>query len=207
MQQERTDIVVVWFKRDLRLIDHAPILNAQKEHLPVLFIYCFEPSIMQYEDSDERHWRFVYESLQDLQQQLQKFNTQIAIFHQEADFVFKNLQLAFNIKAVFSHEEVGNHLTYKRDLQLQKYFEQNQIKWHEFQHNGVIRKLKSRKNWAALWKQKMQDPPALIILQDTPFVNLDNDFYTIIKGPTLPLSITTPHASFQKGGEGYAWKY
>lgn len=207
MQQERTDIVVVWFKRDLRLIDHAPILNAQKQQLPILFIYCFEPTIMHYEDSDERHWRFVYESLQNLQQQLQKYNAQIVIFHQEADFVFKNLQLEFNIKTVFSHEEVGNHLTYKRDLQLQKYFDQNQIKWREFQHNGVIRKLKSRKNWAALWKQKMQEPPALINLQDTPFVNLDNDFYNIIKGPLLPLNITTAHASFQKGGEGYAWKY
>jgi deoxyribodipyrimidine photo-lyase len=207
MQQERTDIVVVWFKRDLRLIDHAPILNAQMHQLPILFIYCFEPTIMHYEDSDERHWRFVYESLQDLQQQLLKFNTQIAIFHQEVSYVFESLQLKYNIKAVFSHEEVGNHLTYKRDLQLQKYFEQNQIKWHEFQHNGVIRKLKSRKNWAALWKQKMQEPPALISLQATPFVQLDKHFYNIIKGPLLPLSITTAHASFQKGGECYAWKY
>ena len=207
MKDIREEIVVVWFKRDLRLIDHAPILNAQKDNFPILFIYCFEPTIMNYDDSDVRHWRFVYESLQDLQKQLSKFDTQISIFHQEANYVFENLHLKYNIKSVFSHEEVGNHLTYKRDIRLKKYFEQNQIKWHEFQHNGVIRKLKSRKNWAALWKQKMQAAPELVNLSNTKFLNLAENFYQTIKGPLLPTQITTHHTSFQHGGEGFAWKY
>ena len=207
MKQEREEIVVVWFKRDLRLIDHAPILNAQKQNLPILFVYCFEPSIMHYEDSDVRHWRFVYESLQDLQKQLSNFDTQIAIFHKEANDVFEKLQLKYNIKAVFSHEEVGNHLTYKRDIRLKKYFEQAQIKWHEFQHNGVIRKLKSRKNWAELWKQKMQAAPEFLNLNNTQFLNLDENFYQTIKGQSLPSQITIHHPSFQHGGEGFAWKY
>ena len=93
MKDIREEIVVVWFKRDLRLMDHAPILNAQKDNFPILFIYCFEPTIMNYDDSDVRHWRFVYESLQDLQKQLSKFDTQIVLFHQEADYVFENLHL------------------------------------------------------------------------------------------------------------------
>jgi deoxyribodipyrimidine photo-lyase len=207
MKDIREEIVVVWFKRDLRLMDHAPILNAQKDNFPILFIYCFEPTIMNYDDSDVRHWRFVYESLQDLQKQLSKFNTQIAIFHQEANYVFENLHLKYNIKSVFTHEEVGNHLTYKRDIRLKKYFDQNQIKWHEFQHNGVIRKLKSRKNWAALWKQKMQAAPELVNLSDTKFLNLAENFYQTFKGPLLATQITTHHSSFQHGGEGFAWKY
>ena len=41
MEELREEMVVVWFKRDLRLIDHAPIVKAQKENLPILFIYCF----------------------------------------------------------------------------------------------------------------------------------------------------------------------
>lgn len=80
MDSTRQDIVVVWFKRDIRLIDHEPIMLAQEEKLPILFVYCFEPSIMGYDDSDERHWRFVYESLQDLQTKLLPYNTQVAIF-------------------------------------------------------------------------------------------------------------------------------
>jgi len=207
MEEIKEKINVVWFKRDLRLMDHAPLLMAQQENVPQLLIYCFEPSIMRYEDSDVRHWRFVYESLQDLQAQLLPFNTQIAIFHQEAQLVFESLNKKYVLQTVFSHEEVGNHLTYQRDIALKKYFKQHQISWQEFQHNGVVRKLKSRKNWAALWKQKMQSAPALVNLNNSKFFKIDEGFYDSIKGTSLFSTITTHHPSFQNGGETYAWKY
>ncbi len=55
-------INIVWFKRDLRFTDHEPLYLAQMEEIPVLLVYFFEPSIMNYDDSDLSHWRFVYES-------------------------------------------------------------------------------------------------------------------------------------------------
>jgi deoxyribodipyrimidine photo-lyase len=207
MDSTRQDIVVVWFKRDLRLIDHEPIMLAQQQNLPILFVYCFEPSIMGYDDSDDRHWRFVYESLQDLQTKLLPYNTQVAIFYGEALFVFTALAKNYNIKAVYSHQEIGNKRTYDRDISLQKYFKEQHILWHESQQNGVIRKLKSRKNWAALWNQTMQSAIAEVNLDTAQFLTLDINFYDTIKGPELPKQITTHHSSFQKGGETFAWKY
>ena len=207
MDSTRQDIVVVWFKLDLRLIDHEPIMLAQHEKLPILFVYCFEPSIMDYDDSDDRHWRFVYESLQDLQTKLLPYNTEVAIFYGEALFVFTALAKQYNIKAVYSHQEIGNKLTYDRDISLQKYFREQHIHWYESQQNGVIRKLKSRKNWAALWNQKMQSAIAELKLETASFLILDTAFYDTIKGPELPKQITTHHPSFQRGGETFAWKY
>ena len=207
MDSTRQDIVVVWFKRDIRLIDHEPIMLAQRQNLPILFVYCFEPSIMGYDDSDDRHWRFVYESLQDLQTKLLPYNTQVAIFYGEALFVFTALTQQYNIKAVYSHQEIGNKRTYDRDISLQKYFKEQHIHWQESQQNGVIRKLKSRKNWAALWNQTMQSAIAAINLDTASFLILDTAFYDTIKGPELPKQITTYHPSFQKGGETIAWKY
>jgi deoxyribodipyrimidine photo-lyase len=207
MDSTRQDIVVVWFKRDIRLIDHEPIMLAQRQNLPILFVYCFEPSIMGYDDSDDRHWRFVYESLQDLQTKLLPYNTQVAIFYGEALFVFTALTQQYNIKAVYSHQEIGNKRTYDRDISLQKYFKEQHILWHESQQNGVIRKLKSRKNWAALWNQTMQSAIAEVNLETASFLILDTAFYDTIKGPQLPKQITTYHPSFQKGGETFAWKY
>jgi len=207
MDSTRQDIVVVWFKRDIRLIDHEPIMLAQRQKLPILFVYCFEPSIMGYDDSDDRHWRFVYESLQDLQTKLIPYNTQVAIFYGEALFIFTALAKQYNIKAVYSHQEIGNKRTYDRDISVQKYFKEQHIHWHESQQNGVIRKLKSRKNWAALWNQKMQSVPAVVNLESATFLTIDTAFYETIKGPELPKQITAHHPSFQKGGETYAWKY
>jgi deoxyribodipyrimidine photo-lyase len=180
---------------------------AQRQNLPILFVYCFEPSIMGYDDSDDRHWRFVYESLQDLQTKLLPYNTQVAIFYGEALFVFTALTQQYNIKAVYSHQEIGNKRTYDRDISLQKYFKEQHIHWQESQQNGVIRKLKSRKNWAALWNQTMQSAIAAVNLDIASFLILDTAFYETIKGPELPKQITTHHSSFQKGGETFAWKY
>ena len=162
---------------------------------------------MGYDDSDDRHWRFVYESLQDLQTKLLPYNTQVAIFYGEALFVFTALATQYNIKAVYSHQEIGNKRTYDRDISLQKYFKEQHILWHESQQNGVIRKLKSRKNWAALWNQTMQSAIAAVNLDRATFLILDAAFYDTIKGPELPKQITTHHSSFQKGGETFAWKY
>ncbi len=200
-------IVIVWLKRDLRLTDHEPIFNAQKQQLPILFIYLFEPSVMDYADSDVRHWRFVNESLQDLQIKLLDCNAQVYIFHSEALLVFEKLKRHYNIDSIFSHQEIGNKITYDRDIAIKAFCAKNQIDWKESQHNGVIRKLKSRKNWSKRWEQTMTAEPKLIDLQSLNFFNLDSSIYNEIKGAELDSSITNRDSNFQQGGESYAWKY
>jgi deoxyribodipyrimidine photo-lyase len=49
----------------------------QNSGLPLLFVYFFEPTVMNYEDSDVRHWRFIYESVQDLQDKLNPTNSKL----------------------------------------------------------------------------------------------------------------------------------
>ena len=77
----KTAINIVWFKRDLRFTDHEPLFTAQQQNLPIVFIYFFEPSVMAYHDSDTRHWRFIYESLHEMNEKLKSLNGQIHIFH------------------------------------------------------------------------------------------------------------------------------
>ncbi len=66
----RPAINILWFKRDLRLRDHAPLQAAVASGRPLLMLYCFEPSVMADPNYDERHWRFVAECLADLNRQL-----------------------------------------------------------------------------------------------------------------------------------------
>lgn len=203
----KQDIVVVWLKRDLRLIDHEALYYAQQQDLPVLLVYCFEPSVMQYPDSDIRHWRFVYQSLQDMQQKLRPFQTQIAIFHQEAFAVFKQLHSYYSIATLLSHEEIGNKVTYDRDIVIQQFCRQHHIPWKEFQHNGVVRRLSSRKHWEKLWKQKMEEEPQTANLSKITFLTVDPNWYQQHCGTALPIEITQHHPSFQPGGETNAWRY
>jgi len=200
-------INVVWLKRDLRFTDHAPLFLAQQAQLPFLIVYLFEPSVMAYHDSDTRHWRFVYESLSEMNDHLKKHQAEIFIFHNEAHHVFESLLQHYTIHTVFSHQEIGNGLTYQRDKAMQLLFKQNGITWHESATNGIVRKLKSRKLWDDSWKQTMNAPAFVIDKNHWNTVTLDAQFYQTLKGPALDNSITTAHKNFQKGGETMAWRY
>ena len=63
-------INLVWLKRDLRLSDHPPLYEAISgdEEFIVLFIY--EPLLINDVHYDKRHWRFIEQSLNDIEKKL-----------------------------------------------------------------------------------------------------------------------------------------
>ncbi len=203
----RIPINIVWFKRDLRFSDNEALYNAHLSGLPLLLVYFFEPSVMNYDDSDTRHWRFVFESLQDLQKKLEPIGGKIYFFHSEVETIFSTLLEQYEIKTVFSHQEIGNKITFDRDIAMQEFFQTNNIQWKEFQMHGVIRKLKSRQDWDKRWETVMRDTPKMLKETDLNLIALDSDYYDLIKGEPLKPEITTRNINFQQGGENLAWRY
>jgi deoxyribodipyrimidine photo-lyase len=205
MQKQKINIV--WFKRDLRFTDHEALFEAQKSGLPLLLLYIFEPSVMAYHDSDVRHWRFIHESLSEMNDKLQHVNTQIICCHREAKEVFEILIQYYDIKHIFSHQEIGNGLTFERDKQMLSLFNQHGIIWHEYQTNGIIRRLKSRAVWEKRWESKMTAPPKLVDEKNWQFALVDDSLVSMLKGPALNKAITQRNKNFQEGGEYWAWRY
>lgn len=54
----RADWQVVWFKRDLRISDHAPLMEALRLG-PVIGLYLYEPELLESPEWDASHSRFV----------------------------------------------------------------------------------------------------------------------------------------------------
>jgi deoxyribodipyrimidine photo-lyase len=203
----KPSINIVWFKRDLRFIDHAPLFHAQQSDLPMLLVYCFEPSVMAYDDSDIRHWRFIYQSLQEMQAKLKSKNVQLYIFHDEVLTIFNQIHQHFTIHSIFSHQETGNKITYDRDLDVKAFCDLNGIAWKEYQMHGVIRKLKSRKIWEKRWHETMSNEPNYIDYDHWNTITLEDRFYNTIRGNDLDIAIIIVDKNFQCGGEHYAWRY
>jgi len=203
----KTSINVVWFKRDLRFTDHEPLYRALEEDIPVLLVYFFEPSLLDYPDSDVRHWRFVYESLMEMQGRLEDRKGQLYIFHAEVLPVFHELAERYDIRTIYSHMEIGNGLSFRRDLEVQRFCAQQKITWKEAPAGGVIRKLASRKTWKRDWEETMRRTPFLVRETNWNVLSLDSVYYEKIKGPSLPVAFTQRNPVFQEGGEYWAWKY
>ena len=200
-------ISVVWLKRDLRLRDHEPLAEAIKSGFPVLLLYCFEPSLVAASQSSDRHWRFVWESIQDLQSQLKPFQAQVMVFHQEVEKVFEVIFAEFEVQAVYSHQETGIKITFDRDLRVADYLKSKGVVWKEYLQQGVERKRKNRYRWNNLWFGLMSAPLKNPDLKTARWVSLSKGFWDEFHQNPIPESWKTPHPLMQPGGESNGRKY
>ncbi len=152
----KEDVQIVWLKRDLRLTDHEPLLQAATNGKPTLIIYIWEPSLLAAEDYSARHWQFVAESLDDMSNQLAEHNLEVLQFSAEAVGVFEYLDNKFVINRILSHQETGLRITYERDKAVQQFCSAREIVWEEFQQFGVKRGRSNRNAWAQEWYKFME---------------------------------------------------
>ena len=104
---------IVWLKRDLRVQDHAPLYQAETHSEDYIIIYIFEPSAMAYPDCSLRHLQFVYHSIIEMNQRLEKYGRCVLMFHAEALDVMRYLTIIFDVKIDLTCKErlvVGVHL-------------------------------------------------------------------------------------------------
>ena len=207
MDSRKSKINIVWYKRDLRFYDHEPLFLAQLQQTPVLLIYAFEPSLIRNHDSDIRHWRFIYESISDLNERLSNYESRIHLFQREFPELLLELSQHFDIQFLFAHIESGNNLSFQRDKRVNQICKGAGIQLIESKQFGVSRGLKNRKNWQKDWESHMNSPIIEMDLSKVHFLNLEKELYNSIKGHDLNPIFKVPHPSFQKGGERMAWKY
>ena len=74
---------IVWFKRDLRLVDHEPLAAAIDQGEPLLLLYIIEPMLIRDAHYRGRHWHFIAQSLNELNQQLQPYGATIQVLEGE----------------------------------------------------------------------------------------------------------------------------
>lgn len=194
-------IEIVWFKRDLRITDHAPLLEASLSGAAVLPLYIVEPGYWLQPFASKRHWNFIHDCLVDLDLSLSNLGQPLVIKIGEACEVLRSLHLKYNVDAIHAFEETGNRWTYDRDIAVRAMCCANKLKLYEYPSNGVVRRLGSRDNWSKIRNARMMQripakPSAIIPL---PVANSD-----LLPDKNDPLFGTTPIGNVQKGGRDNA---
>ncbi|ATG92061.1 cryptochrome/deoxyribodipyrimidine photo-lyase family protein [Methylomonas koyamae] len=148
---------LVWFKRDLRVHDHAALWHASRQ-ASVMCLYIIEPSLWRAGDAATQHYQFLRESLLDLDLALSKRGGGLRIKVGEAVEVLDRLWHEAPFAALYSHQETGNWLSFQRDLAVQRWCRARSLPWHEFAQFGVVRRMPSRDQWQAHWEALMAAP-------------------------------------------------
>ena len=137
---------VVWFKRDLRITDHWPLVEPQRvdSHLLTSMSPSFRSS-----EFDASHLTFINESLRNLCDDPKELGGALTVRRGEVVEVLKELHSEHGIETLWSHEETGTNLTFTRDKAVKAWTREENVRWVEIAQHGVVRRLKTRDGWSS----------------------------------------------------------
>ena len=114
------EINILWFKKDLRIYDNEAFCEAIKDN-DILPIYIIELDIWSQNTHSYRQWQFCKESLLDLRNELAEIGQPLIINTGNVINIFDEISSKFKIKGIYSHQETGDWLTYKRDQKVREW--------------------------------------------------------------------------------------
>ena len=149
---------LVWFKRDLRAEDHAPLRAAAASGCAVLPLYVVEPDYWVQPFASRRQWGFIHGCLQELRDQTARLGQPLVVRTGAVTDIIAGLAEQLDITAIHTHQETGNSWTYARDKVVAGWCRARQIELVDYPFNGIVRGLSNRDKWSGIRSQRMTRP-------------------------------------------------
>ena len=149
------EINICWFKKDLRVVDNESLYEASK-YYDLLPIYIIEKDKWQQPSHSLRQWQFCKECIIDLKKDLNLMGQTLIIRIGDVIDIFDEINKIFKVKGIYSHQETGDFLSYKRDQKVRKWSKENNIPYKEFLQFGVFRGPIDRDKWAKTYKKHFE---------------------------------------------------
>ena len=194
---------VVWFKRDLRVTDHRPLLEAGRRG-PVLCLYFLEPELYRAPDFAPRQLEFVWSCVSELDSSLKALGASLTVLEGEAVEILERIRQSCGIGGLWAHQETGNGISYARDRRVRRWVRENGVRFCEYPQSGVVRRLETRDGWHERWLEFARAPvlPAPVRLEGVAVksgsrsVCLQTPFSEVLKR----LNLTPDPCTVQPGG-------
>lgn len=158
-------VAVWWVKRDARLADNACLAEADRMGLAVLPIFCFEPGLLAASDTSDMHTHAQWQALCGLRKSLRSRGADLVIAHGDVTDKLARLHALVPFTHVFSHEEIGNDITYRRDVTVSAWCRERGINYREFPQSSVRRGGVNRDRLSQLRRSRIEDVAPLPIPQ------------------------------------------
>jgi deoxyribodipyrimidine photo-lyase len=208
MPVSQRGVAIMWFKRDLRLHDNYALAEAITSGNNVLPVYIFEPDVLNGADADIRHHRFIWESIQDINRRLAANDKRIHVLYGDAIAIINHLINSYSVASIYSHQETGNQITYKRDIAIGELLKLHCIPWRESLQLPVFRKLRNRADWGRRMNAFYEDAQLIIDDHHWPKLLSDDQLEKLFPLPeAFNTQLNTSKKQMQPGGESFGWRY
>lgn len=128
--------VLLWYRRDLRFHDHAPLHHALHHQAPILPLYCFDPREFEttafgFPKTGAFRGQFLREAVQDLRQSWRNGDGELFIRHGRPEVLIPELCIDQNIQVVYWHRAIA---TEERTIEkrLEKALQRRGIQYQTF---------------------------------------------------------------------------
>ncbi|MBG6110754.1 deoxyribodipyrimidine photo-lyase [Flavobacterium sp. CG_23.5] len=111
----KQEVALFWFRRDLRLDDNVGLYHALTSKYPVVPIFIFDEAILDSLPKNDARVNFIYESLSNINAELQKIGSSLLVKKGKTMDVWQSLLQEFDVKEVFFNKDYEPYAI-KRDL-------------------------------------------------------------------------------------------
>lgn len=115
-----------WFNNDLRVHDQPLLVQAANQCQQLICLYClppdwFHPNRYGLRSMGQQRWRWLWQSLQDLQQQLQQRGQQLLVVQQHPLHTLAELIGRFGVEAIYTSQHAGWYERRQQRILQQRY--------------------------------------------------------------------------------------
>ncbi len=89
--------VIHWFRKGLRLQDNPALIAAIDSKLELYLVFILDPWFVKNAKVGENRWRFLQQSLTDLDKQLRDFGSRLFVLRGSPENVFKDIFKKWNV--------------------------------------------------------------------------------------------------------------
>lgn len=133
------NLVIFWFRRDLRLKDNAGLFHALNENDKVLPIFIYDKNTLDKLNKSDHRVDFIEYSLKKLNDLLKKNNKSISIYYGKPVKVFSELIKKYNVTKVYSNKDYTPY-SIKRDKKVEELLKVNNIDFNSYKDHVLFEK-------------------------------------------------------------------
>jgi deoxyribodipyrimidine photo-lyase len=108
-------VTFFWFRRDLRLDDNIGLFNALQSDFPVIPLFIFDEDILDNLPENDARVSFIYDSLQNINTELNTIESSLLIKKGKTLHVWKSLIYEYDIQQIFFNKDYEPYAI-KRDI-------------------------------------------------------------------------------------------
>ncbi len=149
---------IVWFRRDLRVADHEPLLRAATRGL-VVPVFVFDRALVHHPETGPARVAFLLAALQALDSDLQGLGGRLIVRSGDPVEVLPDLVKECQADGIYAHTDVERIYGRVRDARLNTALAQSGMKIRWFEPAASVEDLVPYPQYRELWYKAMGQPP------------------------------------------------